>query len=486
MDELTAKQLPDDKARIMNLAYALGSMLFANAGTSDNPMAFPGYNYLYTGTYTVYRWMLQHPVLRLVRAISTAPILASSWEYEALDKSIPTEWVEAVKLTFNRLRSDLIRDFYISGRDMGWSGGEQIWQYKDGRYDLARVKPVLQDITDVLRDKYGNITGLRNNAVPEGTQGGESYIDLTMPYKGFHYAYDPECDNPYGRSWLENARMTAWRGWLDSAQQLQKLGAKITGIVTVITSPAGTFPGPLDANGQATKVSYEENAKIVIKALAAGAAGVWFPSLGLAPDAKGNIDAMKVLIELAGKSLTNINVLDFGQQSQALSPILDKMKHEEELMFNAGLRSARVGLEAEHGAKEDAGVHTDTGTVIAETEDEAFAKKCQCLVNNFVVLNFSAKAVDKIIIKTPSLIDRKTSILRAFLLALLNDPEVVEEVIKTADMDRAMDVLQITRKKTFDAQAVTTTKEKRAKAKSRQQEKASGGEPQGGRPKKVA
>src|SRR5262245_16217860 len=92
-------------SRFSGVAVPWGGMLAANGGVWTNPMGFPGYGSLYTGTYDTYRWMLQHPVIQFVRAIRTSPIIASTWEYApALGRTVPDKWVEAVKACFNRIR----------------------------------------------------------------------------------------------------------------------------------------------------------------------------------------------------------------------------------------------------------------------------------------------------------------------------------------------------------------------------------------------
>lgn len=453
-----------------------------NYSPQNNSMAFPGWNHqgMYTGTYATYRWMWQHPIIRYAESVATSIIEASTWEYEKVKTTrrpdAPDEWLNLVTEVFDALRASLIRDFYIEGRRMAWAPGEIIWKNEDDLLKIERVKPLVQDISELLQDKFGNIVGGVNYANPDQNSTGE--IRLAAPFKFFYYAHLPTAGNPYGESWLEGCRATAWKDWMKCAQQIDKLANKITGVVTVITSPAGTFPGAEPGK----TVTYQANAEKVIKALANGAAGVWMPSIGITPDARGNVDAIKLMAELAGKSLTNIQVLDFGQQSAAIEPILERMKHNEELMFNAGLRSARTGLEAEHGTKAEAGVHTDTGTVNAETDDERFARWCQVLVDALLVANFGQRAKGRVRIKPPSLVDRKSSVLRAFLLAIGNSTEVQRELAATADVTRILRVLDVPLLpgKKYDPEAVQKDVEAGRKKPDPGPNKQP--EPQGGRP----
>lgn len=468
---ITEKTGPQDGMN-SNMAFTAGSFLFGNGGCFDNPLGFPGYGTLYSGSYPVYRWILQHPIVRLVRSIAISPIMVSTWEYEKADDAVADDYVDLVRRNFDPLRNSLLTNFFTPGRDMGWQGGEPIWEVVEGEYRLVRMKPLVQDATECLQDNFGNFVGLRNYVPPKDKTG---HIDLPAPYKAWKYTYDGLNGYPYGRSWLENIRMTAWRDWLDCAQQLQKLGAKITGIVSIVISPAGSFP---TGNPDKPFVTYRENAEKAINALARGAAGVWFPSLALGVDAKGNVDAMKLLAELAGKSATNIELADFGSNSPAITGILERMKHDEELMFAGGLRPPRTGLEAAHGAKADADVHTDTGTLNSELDDTDFADQLQPLVDAVLVANKGERAKGKVRINPASLVDRMASTLKALLLAGVNIPEVAVELYRTMDVNKMLKTLNVGTVKPFDNKSIKIEKSEPIPA------KPGTPEPQGGRPKK--
>lgn len=455
-------------------------LLFGMGGNWMNPMNLPGYGGLYTGTYLTYRFMLQHPVVRLVRSIDVGIIGASTWEYEKQDDKVSDEWTTLMQRMFDRLRPSLLSEYFVRGRDYGWAGGEPIWELdpNDNYYWIRRVKPLLHDVTRILQDDNGNFTGLRNSISVPGTS--ETHVDIAYPYKAFLYTFDGEAGYLYGRSWLENIRATAWADWLDTMQQLQKLVGKINGIITIIMSPAGKFPGPPGPDGKPTFVSYRENAERIIRDLANGAAGAWLPSLGLAPDSKGNIDATKVLLELASKSLTSFELLDFSAQVSGIGPLIERLKHDEELMFAGGLRSPRTGMEGKHGTKAEAEEHTDTGTLNAEIDDRDFAAKCQCLVDAALVVNFGEKARNRVRIKCPSLVDRKAAVLKAFMLAAMNDPILAVQNTKTADMDKIFKALGIPSFTPFNRDELD--KAVKDQQKQSNQKKIKTPDPQGGRP----
>jgi hypothetical protein len=436
--------------------------------------------------------MLKHPVIQLVREICTAIILCSSYDYVKLDTedtSIKDEWVDTVRRNIDRIRLALLSQVFVPARDFGWATCELKWQFSEGQYELAGIKDLLNESTQVLTDETGAPVGIRNNVPgPDGTDA--AYVDIPTPYKGFLYTYDNAGTGGYvyGRSWLENVRDTAWKEWLDCAQQLARLGVKITGMVTIVTSPSGTYAGPPGEDGKPTQVSFKSNAEQVIRALSTGAPGVWFPSMSLVADVKGTSNTLehaRILAELASKSLTNVQVLDYGNHGPAINGLIERMKHAEELMFNGGHRSARTGLEAQHGTKEEAGVHTDTGTMSATKEDMWFASAVQSIANALLELNHGQSAIGKILVKPSSLVDRKVQAAKAMLLAFSNEPNLARELAATVDVNQLINLLGLSTLKKFDIDSVMEAVKEASAAKQQAgpQKRPGTPEPQGGRPK---
>lgn len=484
--EQTGEQVPSANPNLymggpLGLPYVGAGLMFGNGGTFDNPLAFPGYSQYYAGTFPVYRWILRHPTVQLVAAIGIADILLNSWQYEWCNGAGPQEWMDLATDNFTRLRSCLMRDFFVVGRNFGAAFGEPIWEldYK-GRTILKRVKPLLNDVTLATRDDHGNFSGIINKA--RGTV--MPSVELAAPYHAWKYTHNfgNEAGYIYGRSWLESIRDTAWRSWLDAAQQLARLGAKIVGTQIVATTPGGTFPGPIDpTTGRATQVSYIDNAAKNIKAMADGAAGVVVPTFVVPVDSKGDIERAKLMWELATKGVATFTVLDCGSLTPAIEGLLLRMRHDEELMFEGGLMPARAGLEARHGAKADAETHSDTGTKISQVNDQDFAEQIQPLLDALLVLNFGDIARGRIRIVPPSLVNIPGEYFKKVLLACLNDPYFVQEFAGAVDIDALLKYLNFKQK---DLQSGFNA-DKMQQAKLADTKKAPGtSDPQGGAPKK--
>lgn len=474
--EQSGEQVSNDRHFHDQYYPLLGSLLYGNGGNPLNPMAFPAYDTLYLGRPVIYRWMLQHPVVRLVRAIATADILCNRWEYMG---ERPDE-VDLVKQQMDENRLHLLTDYFMRGRDFGWQGGEPIWEIRGTKTWLARVKPLIVDYTDCLRDELGNFSGLINR-LPVGITSPKGFeCRLSAPFKAWKYTYDSEAGYLYGRSWLENIRMTAWRQWLDCAQQLQKLKAKISGIQLILTCPAGTYPGKPDpVTGKRTEIEYRDTGLKLIQAIARGAPGAVLPGLNIPTDPRGNINTAKVIAELMRTSLIKAELLNHGTNTPAIEGILKEMQHHEEMMFAGGLCPPSVGMNDD--AKANVENRSDTRTQIAQLEDQDFAMQCQPLVDAILVLNFGPTRRGKVRIVPPSMVDNKRAYFKAFLLAAMNDPIIAREMLRAIDVNTEMENIDIRMLSKYDPKRVEKADQKQQQNRLNSNKQP---DPQGGRPKK--
>ncbi len=429
-EELTKEQTGPQSSRYNPQLLGQG-VLYASGGCSSNPMGFAGYGLGYGRTYLTYRWMLQNPIVRLVRAISTAPIVSSYWQYKAADDSVPQERVDLIQKMFDRVRQRAISDI-LRGRDYGWSAFEPLWENRGGETWLKELKPLTPDYTTILTDDAGRFVGLQANlrtgveGMKVTTESGQVLMGLPAPYKAWVYTYDRECGNLYGRSWLENIRETAWKDWLDTSQQLQKLSGSIAGTQVIIKSPD----------------SAKDVCIALIKALANGAVGGWIPSM-LVNIKPGDSINYQQLVDLAKASIIDFELLDFGTRTPAIAGLLARLQHDEELIFAGGLRPSRSGMEGKHGTKAEAVVHSDTGMMTTELDDDDIAAQMQPMVDAALVLNFGPDAAGSVFIDPPPLLDSKSQRFDDFIKAVAGNPDVALALAKFADIEKLLEGLDI-------------------------------------------
>jgi len=416
------------------------AFFFGNGGNFANPMGYAGYGSLYTGTHPVYRFMLANEYVQLVRAIATADVLCNKWEYVAVN-AIGKKYVTFIRDMLDPLRWDLMNDFFMRGRDHGMAPGEMIWERKGFRWWLQRIKPLLVDVTECLRDQNGDFSGLINYRPNQITGQTAPNVRLAAPYKAFKYTYNAEAGYLYGRSWLENIRTFAFRSLLDCEQQAARLIGKITGIQTVITYPAGSFQ-QIQPDGTTKSISYGSYIQTIIERLATGAPGVGIPSLSLPITNVNKIETAKIIAELAQKSLINFELLNHGTNAPAIEGILNRKREAIEGIFAGGMRPAGVGMRNGDG-KANTGEHKDTSSKVSQLEDQGFARAMQVVVDAILVLNGGEIARGSVRIMPPSITDNKREYVKAFFLAALNDPDIAMEMLRTMDVNAELANLDI-------------------------------------------
>jgi hypothetical protein len=397
------------------------------------PMQFDSwFNRAFWPSYWTWRHIVKHPTVSLVRALSISGIIASQWGYAKSDDGVPDSLVDMVRRNMDPLRHPFVTSCMGPGRDLGWQPFELVYKVKNGEYGYQKIKPLLQDISVVLRDDNGNVTGVDQYAY---TTSGVQWMPtnrmtnkaIATPFKAFVYSYQGTsdgCYNPYGRSWIENLREYAFKQWVRCVARLADLDGRLSGVQLVITGPSGTFS---DANGN--QVTYSKAALDAIGKLQRGSPGVFLPNLfvnQLQDKFKNllNKDTAVAIATLVQSSMVNFKQLDFGDRSPAVQGMLAELAHWEGMMFQGGLRPARVGLEGPSGARAETEIKTDSAVTIAEVDDDDLAQQAQQLVDNLLELNAGEDAKGKVRIEPAPLVDLKTATLRALIQAVTHNPDV--------------------------------------------------------------
>ena len=463
------------RAQVPNVPYAwigggftvtAGSPLLFSGGSASNPCGFPGYapglESGYYGLYGVYRWMLEHPTIRLARAVVVAPLLASSWFVEH-DDDVPEGAVEWVDRAFNNLRPSAMPEV-IRGLDYGWQPFEPVWEIGDGGYWMIdRFKPLLVDTTLNLVDpKTGAFLGLQPSSLASAFltpttpgQAGQEALDARRG-KAWAHVHDGEAGNLYGRSRLENVRRTAWRDWLDCAQQIQALSGKLSGRQAYAIVPAGGYPDPTDTTKQRT---FKQDAADALAGFAQGKNPVLTAPALAAAMAGNDLAAIKQMI---GAAPVTFNTVDFGTESPAISGLLDRLRYNDGLIFAGYLRSSRTGLESENGSRADSQQHTDTGMTDSQLIGNDICQQLQPLVDLMGRWNWGLRK-GAIRLRQSPLVSAQRATLEKLLPMLLSDPTAKATALKVADMDKVLDAVDVPRDGDWDQAEVEAKQEQEKK-----------------------
>lgn len=429
-----------------SMPLGISTPLLFGGGTLANPLNFPGYGTPYYGTYASYRLILNNPTVRLVRSIVQSGLIASSWFYEA-DEGVDPEIVKELGRELDALRPQFVTDA-LRMLDYGWAGFEPIWEV-DNIWRIKRLKPLLVDTTEIVADKNGNFIALRPGSIA-GLAGymGTASTDLKASDlwkdrgKALLLTHDGEAGNLYGRSRLENFRDTAWKDWLDAAQQLQAVGGKLSGRSAVIKCPAGSYADPSSTTGQR---QFRDDAIIAAEAFKNGQV-VILPNLAL------SADDPDLMAKLAATALVTFDVIDFGEIATAIGGFLDRMRHNEELIFQGYLRSSRTGAESQNGSRADSEQHTETGVMDSQLVGNDIAAGIQSLADMRQAVNYGMKP-GTIRVKQSPLIDTRLSTFKETLTTLAADPVIRKTLCDVIDMDKILDGVDLPRDGEWDTAA---------------------------------
>ena len=369
------------------------------------------------GSYATYREMASNPTVVLAFAAATAPVKGAPIAVEA-DDDVPDAVVQYVQDAIWPIRPELFRDM-LGAVKFGWFGGEIVWELRDGRATVERVKPLLSDITEVLVNEAGDVTGLRNKGVDLG------------PGKAFHFALDGEAGYPYGRSRFENFRETAWWPWRNCLKQLSSYGIKGASIIPVLTFPLGQ-----DTDETGALRDNKDNAQRMLADASRGDAiclPMTFPpwamellSRGMSPEA---------IAKLVAWQLTFLET-----RSGHGAEYIQQLKLHESNIARGMLVPERAILEGQYGTKAESTAHIDVGLAIAQELLDAVVRAVnRGLVDVLVSVNYGPSMVGKVYIVAGRLSDADKQFIRGVWGDILRNPANMDLVQMWSDVDSALD-----------------------------------------------
>ena len=375
--------------------------------------ALPGLAPCPAPTYDTYRMMRSNPTIAIARAAMFAPVKAVEWTYEAKD-GVPDERVEFIQQQFDDLKAQMVKDV-LRSVEYGWQPFERVYGVKDGRYVLARAKPLLPDDTEPVVDPE-TLTVL-------GVENGKVKLDLRQ---AAIFTYDAEGDDPYGRSVYENIRCEAWWPWRDAAAKLAQYATKGAGVIPMIRYPLGQSQ---DENGSQT-----DNSEIAAQTLRAlgGGNGVAVPNIW---------DPRFDDIARSGASVQDMMAWQISfleTRSGVGAELIDTMRHYEKLLVRGLYQPERSILEGQFGTKADAGSHGDLGLLMATELVEWVSREINRLfVDPLLVLNYGNDARGSVYIKAAPIRDDDREFIKNLTGQVLTaNPDML---LAVADFDAMLD-----------------------------------------------
>jgi len=375
------------------------------------------------GRFNTYRRMRANPTVALARTVATAPVKMAAYSVEKDDET--SEEIQIfIKNQIDRLWPQLIEDLMWS-LDYGFQSFEKVWEVKPVdsvlRLVLGRLKALAPDQVEVRADnKFGNFVGITQDGV-------ELNVD-----KCFHYVYDGEPGNYYGRSRHENIREFAWFPWTQVALKQLKYMAKIAGVIPMIKYPIGKSR---DATGAET--TNFEIAEAILKSLGSGK-GVAMPQ-ELAAWAR---DMSRQGIDPEAYAAWHISFLETkGQHGKGF---VDSLRHYESLILRGWLVPERAATEGQFGTKAEASTH---GSVALVTSDELHKNILravnQDIINPLLRFNFGEDTQDTVYLKQGGLDPVTKAFYRGIVEKVLTAPSNVDIFQTWLDVDNMLELAEL-------------------------------------------
>ena len=403
----TTKELTTEMTGTQSVSGVVSNFFAEMRGFSPAP----------NGDYSVYRAMRNNPTVAMARIAATAPIRSAEIGIESKDNT-PEDRTEFITAEVDRLWPALIKDCLWS-LDFGFQSFEKVYEIKDGRYSLKKLKPLKPDDTKLVLDVNTNtFLGIKQSA-----------IELPAE-KVFWLVYDGEPGDWYGRPRHENIRTNAWHPWQELIKKMGQFSTKVSSVIPMIEYPLGESR---DKAGD-IKSNYEL-ATAVLQSLGDGK-GVAMPNV-FSSHAQ---DLARSGVNLNELKAWHISFLETkGSHGKEL---VDMMRHFESLIMRGWLVPERAVLEGQYGTKAEAGVHANMGLLIADLVLADFIDAInRFVVNPLLMLNYGKESEGSVYISHIASDEATQLFFRGIMDKVLTAPGNVQLLIEMLDIDTMLDLV---------------------------------------------
>ena len=380
--------------------------------------------YMTPPPYAIYRRIRRDPTISLMRTLMNAAIVSAPWTIGHSDDA-SEEAVKLIQADAAKWRDGFVEQAVLSGIDFGWGGWEVQWDTSDGR--TARIlppKPLLPDITKLMTDTAGNLTGM--------AQRGLYGQVITLPVADhLHLAWRVEGTNHYGEPLLINAR-EVFEQWRDVAAAALRFDLKIAGRMLVVRYPREEAE-TIDRDG-VTKPTVEVANNLGERLQAGGHVAI--QSDAVATEMKGLADQNQAW------SIETLEV-------KGVYPLYnDRLEYMDKLKVRAMGWPERSVLEASTaGSRADSATSASFAIKNLELMHKVICNAANAgLVNKSLELNFGAEARDSVYL-VPGLIDdanrRELETLAAALARRQPKAVDIDSLFDVTGIPKAKEVISI-------------------------------------------
>ena len=404
------------KSRVTSQLHAQPTKHYIYGGSTDQlsrmNQSYPGSKYQSLDWYKKVRAMRCDATIALLRELLIAPIQASTWSVELSDNG-SEEQKEFLESCLLPLKTDFVRSAMRGMLDFGWAPFEKIWRYKDGKYRLDRLKPLLQDVTEVtLFDESDtkHDAGAFSGYHQEGGLIGNEFKHLALQYS-LLINWDVEGDYHYGIPMMAPCERPYDEG-LEVAASAKRYDKKIAGAHWVFWYPEGEMVRYGDED-----IPAEQALEKIFKSI---------ESSGM----MGLPNRLNTFVsELDGKSQghKSWDVQLMSADSSSNEYFIKRMGYIDKQKARALVFPERTVFEGEHGTKAEAGEHGGFAIYGVESKNIHMIDQLnKRLVCDMSFLNFGEDSIEDAKLNVLPIANELRGILKGIYTAAINHPEAFQ------------------------------------------------------------
>lgn len=364
-------------------------------------------------TYSTYRKIAKQPTVALAMEFAIAPIVANDESVES-DEGVPDEIVDFIDEQWDRVKFDFKTRALEDLFRFGWVSFEKVFEQKDGRWRIAKLKALMPDITTILINiENGSPWGIRQpiyGATAYATPETGLPMELNMDYCMI-LSWRPEGSGWFGTSIVENIRST-YNGYEDADDGARRYDKYISGSHWLVMYPDGV----VNSYNGVTNVSCAEVAAGILQQL----------------ESSGAISIPQPIAAQVG----SMNAVNPGWSVELLSDatprqpsFIDRLKYFD-LLFARGLGITERSLfeGSSSGSNAESSTHTDSSLVITQLKHEFLCNQINDqLVNQLIRLNFGDEYVGKVRISPAPLADNSKRFMQDLVKqAVMSNPGALD------------------------------------------------------------
>lgn len=382
---------------------------------------------LTASAYAKHRQMRRDPTIALARALSVAPILASSWSVES-EPGAPVEMKAFISKCVMPHRMNFIRTAMFGCADFGWQSYEKVIDLNaDGQIILKKLKPLLHDVTEILVDaETGEFVGIMQD--PIYTHRHATQKIYLAAEECLLVSIDVEGTNWYGEPLMKTAE-----GPYDQAVEVTKAAGrydrKIAGAHWVVYYPLGV------SKVDGTDMDNAEVAKRILARLEASG------SIAVPRSIQEIVDVLSAQAATAEATQWKIELLN---SAGGQTPFIERLKYLDALKMRAFGMPERSALEGQFGTKAEAESHGDFAITNMELRHQIIVQAFnEGVTNQLLRLNYGHAAMGQVYVQPAPIADRALAFVREVYKSILSDPNGFLTEVNKIDLEALKDKLSI-------------------------------------------